>query len=203
MDKRKTKHSTAMNNPALSKAIDTNLTDILTATEGKEFAEAFVPFWKELIQDQDSEVAQVLLLHVTKMCISIEATVMQEFCKAGIKEIPLTELEVQKIKVFATRLQDKSDKDVAKYFELLRRFMSKMWEENIQEDDQIWQEIVAEIQRNSLKNANKLSHEQLTGSALGVLRSTATYYFEELATSSEPSVECDPIYSLPPGECMD
>ena len=45
---------------------------------------------------------------------------------------------------------------------------------NIQEDDQTWQEIITEIQRNSLENANKLSPEQLSGSALSVLRSTAT-----------------------------
>ena len=78
-----------MNNPTFSKAIDTCVTDIICiATEGKEFAEVIVSFWKELVQDQDSEVAQALILHVYKMYNKVEATVMQEFCKAGIKEIP-------------------------------------------------------------------------------------------------------------------
>lgn len=203
MEGRGTKKSSAWNNPKFSKAIDTTLTEGFTAVLGKEFAQMFVPFWKDLLQKQDSKVVQEFLLHMTKMFMNIEASVKQEFHQMGFMEIALTELEVKKAKVFATQLQNRSDPDIAKYFELLKAVLSEtMFEGESLVTDLDWEDVIEEIQRMALEHANKLSPEQFTGSAIGIAESTATYYMEELASCSESTVSYDPIFSLPPGKLI-
>lgn len=203
MEGRGTKRLSAWNNPKLSQAIDTNLTETCTALEGKEFAEVFVPFWKEILQMQDSKVVQEFLVHTHKVFMNIEASVKQELHQAGFKEVALTHLEVQKAKVFATRLQNRNDQDIAKYFELFKPILFDiMLEGKIDPSDVNWETIIEEIQSNALEGAEKLSPEQFTGSAVGIIRSTTTYYMEELATASYSSVEYDPIFNLPSGKSL-
>ena len=190
-------------NPILSKAFDTHVTDVATAFEGKEFAEMFVPLMKECLQDPNSAAVQAFLAHARKIDFDIEASVKQEFYHKGCKVIALTELEVNKVKRFADRLQDRTNKDIAKHFELLKDLMcEKMFaKEGFQPDDSEWESIIKEIQSKALENASKLHPENLTGSAIHTLRSSATYYIEEVAVVPGSSIEYDPIYSLPPGKC--
>ena len=181
----------------LSKAVDTHLFQLFTAAEGREFAEVFVPFWKDILNNQDSKVVQAFLLHMYKMTMSIEASVVEELHQKGEQKIALTQLEVKKLIVFATRIQNRSDKDVATYFEMIKHLICEVSQIEYDAHDPIWETIIKEIQSTALEHANKVSPEQLSGSAIKVLRSTATYYIEELAAATD--LEYDPISSLPPG----
>ena len=185
--------------PVLSKVFDTHMTDVVTAIEGKEFAEMFVPLWKECLQDPNSAAVQAFLAHVRKIDLDNEASVKQEFYQKGCKVIALTVFKVIKGKRLAHRLQDTTNKDIAKYFELLKDVMCDMFA--FQPDDSKWKSIIKDIQSKALECCSKLCPEELTGSAIGIMRSSATYYIEEVAVVPGSSIEYDPIYSLPPGKC--
>lgn len=204
------KQPSAFNNPILSKAFDTTLTEVITATHGSEFVGTFVPITKDLL-DENSPASKALLAHLTRLTLDIEASVKQDYFRRGIKEIALADLEVAKAKAFANRLQDRNNKDIAKYFELLRAVLPKVIEDEFEPDDSEcedelfepddseWDDMIKEMQSEALEAASRLQPENLTGSTLKTLRSCGTYYIEELAAMPGSSVEYDPIFSLPPG----
>ena len=177
-----------------------HLRQLLAAIEGIELAVHAVPFWQDILKFQHRSEAQALLTHVHNMFMCIEDSLMREYSSTGVVEISLTQHEIRKAKHFANQLQDRSDKDISKYFELLKVFLvniNKLDPLNIEQ----WEDIVRKIQSWTSDQASKLSTEQSPGSRVGDIRSTVSYYLEEVVSVTGSPIEYDPIYSTPPGKC--
>ena len=183
--------------PVPETEVHTKVVKFLAAIEGIEFAQHAIPFWTELINSQIKPEARALLSHIHGMFSGISDSIMQSYCRNGVTRVVLTQFELEKAKMFAQQLQKRDDHSIAKYFDLLKRFLRSINKYNISLDDPRWEDIIQHLQTWTYDLAEQLCTHYTSGCKPSDIGKSVSYYFEEFVTVAGTPIEYDPIYSLP------